>query len=230
MNSCSDLGGVTEMLTHASDAFAEACEANKNRRTMDAKLYLAAGIALLCRERKIRPPVVTGGTTVDFFAAETLESAPQEGPALRPSLDLDFITLAPDPMGNAEDVRIALSEAGFQPASRLTKDGPRRERGWMHPDVPIPVEILSAGFHGDVDHLAKVDVDGVEVVLRGAEDTLYEHVEWGAHARDQRSWTRALAIANAQRERLDVAYLRSIAVKGGFAAALESCLRGEPLP
>ena len=58
---------------------------------------------------------------------------------------------------------------------------------------------------------------------------MYEHVEWAAHARDQRSWTRALAIAAAQRESLDLVYLRRLAKERGLIDALERCLRGEPM-
>jgi hypothetical protein len=110
--------------------------------------------------------------------------------------------------------------------SKLGVDG---ERGWRHPDIPLPLEIIGHHFHGEKARVVELDLDGHRVRLRGPEDALYEHLEWAADTRDQRSWTRALAIMRAQRARLDIGYLRSLARERGYENALDECLAGRAM-
>lgn len=213
----------------ASSAFAKAKKAVLDGRDLDAKLLLAAGVTELASSIDVRP-IVTGGTTVDFYAASTVDSTRTAPPGWKPSIDIDVIMLASDSIGAATRLRELLYEKDFKPATtRKDRVSIQAERGWKHPDVPIPVEIMGKPYEGDAKRIVQLDVDGMPVFLRGPEDTLWEHVEWGAHVKDQRSWTRALAIASAQRESLDLAYLRQLARERGFVDALEKCLRGEPL-
>ena len=210
-----------------SAAFEKSRKALADGRNLDAKLLLAAGVTELAASIDVRP-IVTGGTTVDFYAADTVDSVPP--PGWKPSIDVDVVMLAPDSIGAATRLRELLYAKGFKPAGpRRTPEAIRAERGWKHPDIPIPLEIMAKPYEGDPKRLVQLDVDGMPVFLRGPEDTLWEHVEWRAHVRDQRSWTRALALAKAQRESLDLPYLEKLAKERGFTEALEKCLRGEPL-
>lgn len=212
-----------------SELLGKAKEALLERRELDAKMLVAAAITELARTEGIRP-VVTGGTSVDFWAAESVEGGATSFGAWRPSIDIDLGFLAADGVGDAIRLRRLLHQGGFTPVSGPpSKLGIEGERGWRAPGVPVPVEIIGHTFHGDKAKIVEVEVEGVVTYMRGPEDTLFEHVEWAAHTKDQRSWTRALAVAAAQRERLDVPYLRRLAKERGYSDALERCLRGEPL-
>lgn len=214
----------------ASDAFAKAREAAEAGRGLEARLLLAAGITEAAREEGVTP-VVTGGTSVDFHAAETLEGGPDWPRGWTASEDLDLLNLAPDSLDGAKTIRRLLDDMGFEPAGgRDSPLGVDNERGWVPPDVPVAVEVIGGEFEGSRDHIVTVEVDGLEALVRGPEDTLVEHLDWAEQTGDQRSWTRALAVAAAQRERLDEAYLRDRAVERGLEEALDRCLAGDPLP
>lgn len=212
-----------------SDAFEKAREAVEAGRTLEGRLLLAAGITEAAREEGVTP-VVSGGTSVDFYAAETLEGGPDWPRGWTPSEDLDLLNLASDSLGGARTIRRLLDGLGFEPAGgRDSPLGIDDERGWIPPDVPVAVEVIGGEFEGSRDHLVTAEVDGHEAILRGPEDTLLEHLDWADHTGDQRSWTRALAVAAAQRERLDEAYLDERVEERGLGEALERCLEGEPL-
>lgn len=214
-----------------SDAFDEARAALEDRRDLDAKLFLAAAITLVGREEGLTP-VVTGGTSVDFYAAEAVESGARLPLQWTASQDVDIVTLGTGSYGKAKRLRRALYEAGFQPAGDDTSpEAIERERGFKHPDIPIPVEVIAEAFEGDPDKTVELAVDGFTVILRGPEDTLFEHLEWAVDTDDQRSWTRALAIGKAQADELDEDYLRALAEERGdeYVDALQRCLAGEAL-
>lgn len=211
----------------ASDAFEKARASHDAGRLLEAKLLLAAAITGLGAEVDVRP-VVTGGTTVDFYAAETVERRPDRFRGYRQSLDLDLTMLTPHGGASAARLRRRIHDFGFRIAG--VRGLPvEQARPWSHPRLPIGIDLMASGFHGDPDRIVRLDVDGHEVWLRGPEDTLYEHVEWGVHAHDQASWTRALAVAAAQRDRLDIDYLRDLAKSRGYEQALDECLAGKPL-
>ncbi len=213
----------------ASDAFARAREQLARGRELDAKLLLAAGISDLAQEAGIRV-VVSGGTSVDLHVAGTLEESPSWPRGWEPSEDLDLLNLDVDSVGASVELRRILHDHGFLPGrGEAGPLGVDHERGWRHPDVPIAVEIIGGPFEGSRDHLVVVEVDGGEVHVRGPEDTLLEHLDWAYHTGDQRSWTRALAIARAQEERLDREYLERKAAARDLGDALARCLSGEPL-
>lgn len=212
-----------------SDAFAKAREAAEAGRSLEARLLLAAGITEAAREGGITP-VVSGGTSVDLHAAETLEGGADWPRGWSPSEDLDLLNLAPDSLGGAITIRRLLDDLGFEPAGgRDSPLGTDNERGWIPPDVPIAVEVIGGDFEGSHDHLVTVEIDDHEAVVRGPEDTLLEHLDWADHTGDQRSWTRALAVAAAQEERLDLGYLEEQVGERGLEDALERCLAGEPM-
>jgi hypothetical protein len=75
----------------ASDAFGKAKNALAERNDLLAKLLLAAGVTQLARAEGIEP-VVTGGTVVDFYSAETVDSV-SAPPGWKPSLDADVVFL-----------------------------------------------------------------------------------------------------------------------------------------
>ena len=213
----------------ASDVFEKARRALAAGRLLDAKLLLVGAITELAMRVGIRP-VLTGGTSVDFYAAEALETDPGTWRAWRPSIDVDVVFLQGDAVGDAGTLRRMLAESGFEPSAGAKTAMPvEGQRGWRHPKVPIPIEIIGHAMAGDRSRVVQLDVEGLPVFVRGPEDTLFEHVEWAAHTKDQRSWTRALAIAAAQEKRLDKAYLRELAKSRGYLPELEQCLRGEAL-
>lgn len=214
-----------------SDALDRAREALDDRRDLDAKLFLASAITLVAEDRGLSP-VVTGGTCVDFYAAETVESGARLPLQWKSSQDVDLVTLGTGSYLNAKRLRKALHSAGFLPAGGDdSEEAIERERGWKHPDVAIPVEVIAEAFEGDPAKTVELEVDSWTVVLRGPEDTLFEHLDWAVDTGDQRSWTRALAIARAQSDELDEAYLRKLAEARGeaYVEALDACLSGEPL-
>jgi hypothetical protein len=220
-----------EIPQRVSGAFDEAQAALDDRRDLDAKLFLAAAITVLAREEGLTP-VVTGGTSVDFYAAEAVESGARLPLRWKASQDVDIVTLGTGSYGRAKRLRRALYEAGFEPSSDDTsQEAIERERGFKHPEIPIPVEVIAEAFEGDPDKTVELAVDGFTVILRGPEDTLFEHVEWVVHTDDQRSWTRALAIAKAQADELDEDYLQARAEELGdeYVDALDRCLAGEAL-
>lgn len=212
-----------------SDAFEKAREAAEAGRSLDARLLLAAGITEAGREEGITP-VVSEGTSVDLHAAETLEGGPDWPRGWTPSEDLDLLNLERDSLTSAKAIRRLLDDLGFEPAGgRDSPLGVDNERGWIPPDVPIAVEVIGGEFEGSHDHLVTVEISDHEAVVRGPEDTLLEHLDWADHTGDQRSWTRALAVASAQRERLDEEYLWERAEERSLEDALDRCLEGEPL-
>ncbi len=174
---------------------------------------------------------MTGGTAIDFYVAETLDKAADRN--MRPdlSIDVDIVTLEADGMSGAIRLRQALAAAGLHPAGAdLSPVAVRTERGWRHPDVPIPVEILGSDFDGDPARVIIVDVDAWEIRIRGPEDTIWERAEWGWHTGDQRAWTQALAVMECQRHHVDKAYFRRLASERRYEQAAEAVLRGEALP
>lgn len=216
---------------HVSDAFDRARAALDEGRNLDAKLFLAAAITLVARDHGITP-VVTGGTCVDFYAAETVESGPRLPLQWKASQDIDLVTLGTNSYGNAKRLRRAIHEAGFEPSGgETTEEAIGQERSWKYPEIPIPVEVIAEAFAGDPNRTVELEVNGFTLVLRSPEDTLFEHLDWAVDTGDQRSWTRALAIADAQADELDRAYLRAMADDRGeaYVEALDRCLAGEPL-
>lgn len=214
-----------------SGALASAQAALDDRRDLDAKLFLAGAITLVADDQGLTP-VVTGGTCVDFYAAETVESGARLPLQWKASQDAAIVTLGTDSYQNAKRLRRALHSAGFHPSGDdESEEAIENERAWKHPDVPIPVEVIAEAFAGDRTKVVELEVDGFHVHLRGPEDTLFEHLDWAVDTGDQRSWTRALAIAQAQVDALDQAYLRRLAEERGeeYVETLEACLAGEPL-
>lgn len=214
-----------------SDALDKAQAAIDDRRDLDAKLFLAAAVTLIAEDQGLTP-IVTGGTCVDFYAAETVDSGARLPMQWKPSLDGDMVTLGTTSYGNARRLRRALSDHGFTPSGGDgSDDAIERERGWKHPDVPIPVEVIGEAFVGDPTRTVRLEIDGFHLTLRSPEDTLFEHLDWAVDTGDQRSWTRALAIAKAQDDDLDGSYLRALAEEQGeeHVAGLEDCLAGQPL-
>lgn len=195
-----------------------------------ARLLLAGIVSRVAKDVGFQP-VVVGGTAVDFYASGATGSSARLPAGWRGSVDVDLVSLRTGGSQPSRRLFDALKRNGWTPdETRDLHGNVHFGRGVPHPRLPqYPLEIVSEELNGSYEHVVRISVDEFEAAVIGPEDVVVEHAEWGAHTRDQQSWTRALAVAAAQKDDLDLSYLRDRAAERGFSDAVEKVLRGEPL-
>lgn len=198
---------------------------------LEARLTLASLVTALLAEVDQRP-VVVGGTAVDLYVSGGLGTSESYPPGWRESLDIDTIVLHAEGVGSASKARERLEDAGFE--ASLTGGS------FLVDDLPYPIDVVGEELPTDYsrDHLQPVRYDAWDrfdlpwVWLVGPEDLLSDYMESGVDTRHQRDWTRALAIAAAMEDQLDLGYLFTKAHwrrDGSYVEPLERLLAGEPL-
>lgn len=200
---------------------------------LQARLFLAAAVERIAARIGLRS-IVSGGTAVDYYVGGATGTSGSYPAKWRASGDIDLVVVSVDE-GYAAADRLALAlekEVGFEPM-RAGRDADGREvllRGLHVPGFGYGVEIVATELIGDPMHVWTVEVDGHEVHLRGPEDCLLQYAEsgWDTHASHE--WTRALAIASAMRDDLDLAYLRRKAEERRMPQVLEHALSTRALP
>lgn len=201
------------------------------RAELEARLTLASLVTSLLAEVDQRP-VVVGGTAVDLYVSGGLGTSESYPPGWRESLDIDTIVLHADGVGSLSRARERLEAAGFEASST--------GGSFLVDDVPYPIDVVGDELPIDYsrDHLQPVRYDAWDrfdlprIWLVGPEDLLFDYMESGVDTRHQRDWTRALAIASAMGEHLDLGYLFTKAHwrrDGDYVEPLERVLAGEPL-
>lgn len=204
---------------------------DRARRANDAlvaRVLLAAAVQRVARGAGARC-VVSDGTAVDFFAAGatgTSEAFPAKWAA---SYDVDVVAM---PVVRYEAVRERLLRAledqlDLQPQRRAGS-----ARVVVVPDFRFGLEFVGDELNGDPlgERVFTVMVDDVHPVsFRGPEDVVLAYAESGWDTFHARDWERALAVARAMRDRLDVTWMLDEGSRRGRRAIVEAILRGEPL-
>ncbi len=182
-------------MSNASSLFEAARQANRDGRDLDARLALAAGIALLAAPN-LRP-IVVGGTAVDFYAAQaTPDGGLRLNRNLRASQDVDIITVSEFGSDPVRLRNILAASPEFYSEENGIPVGQRRK--WWLKGAPILVEILRGELYGDPTRLVELDVEGAPAYIWAPEDTAWQYMQTALATKDRVCWERALAIAAAQ--------------------------------
>ena len=193
-----------------------------------ARLLLSASVQRVARSVGAHA-VVSGGTAVDFYAAGaagTSEAWPAKWAA---SHDVDVVAM---PVRRYESVHERLLHAledqlGLRPEWHVGT-----ARIVRVPDFPFGLDLVGDELHGDPlgERVFTVMVDDLHpVAFRGPEDVVLAYAESGWDTYHARDWERALAVARAMRDRLDVAWMLDESQRRGKRHLVEAILRGEPL-
>lgn len=210
------------------DAVSLLAKARATRDDLEARLYLAAAIQLVCTGVGVRC-IVSGGTSVDFYAAGAVGTSESYPLKWRASGDVDLVVLN---VRGYDDARLKVlraleSDLGFKP--QWIGD---RARVIDVPDFPFGLEIVGDELNLDPrgDNVFTVLLEERwPVTFRGPEEVILAYAESGWHTRHTRDWERALAVCAAMREHLDVDHLLRIAEARGQASVVARILAGEPL-
>jgi len=221
-------------------AFLERAKASRD--DLEARLLLAAAIQRVA-DRLGLLAIVTGGTAVDFYAAGAAGTSAAYPARWRASADVDVVAFAVSASSGtvrALQERLARElDAGIE---RLGEDADGRtmlSRGLTFPGLGYAAEIVGEALSLDprAERVFRVDVAmraplaaTQTVILRGPEDTLLAYAESGWDLRDARDWERALAVAAAMKEEIDLDYVRAKARERGFPRVAEEALAGRALP
>jgi hypothetical protein len=203
-------------------------KARETRDDLEARLYLAAAVQRVALEVGARC-VVSGGTSVDFYAGGAVGRS-EAYPALwRASGDVDLVVFA---IRGYASVRVKVLKAlestlGLRP--RWMGDTARVVEV---PDFPFGLEIVGDELNLDPlgENVLTVMLDGVHpVTLRGPEEVILAYAESGWHTRHTRDWERALAVYSAMKEHLDVDHLLRLAEARGQSQVIARVLAMQPL-
>jgi hypothetical protein len=182
-------------VSNASSLFEAARQASRDGRDLDARLALAAGIALLAAPN-LRP-IVVGGTAVDFYAAQaTPEGGLRLNRDLRASQDVDIITVSEF---GSDPVRLRnILAASPEFYSEEGKIPVEQRRKWWLKGAPILVEILRGELYGDPGRVIELEVEGAPAYIWAPEDTAWQYAQTALATKDRACWERALVIAAVQ--------------------------------
>lgn len=176
--------------------------------------------------------LTVGGTAVDLHVSGALGTSSAYPSGWQESLDVDTIPLRNTSGVSNAEVAAILEQAGFEIL------GPQKHV--RYPGVPYTIDLVGYGYPDDYSESHEMVLyveDWEEVGLRplrvaGPEDILFDYLESAVDTRHQRDWTRALAIATAMLEDLDLDYLYTKAhwrQDGALVPWLDKLMRGEPL-
>ncbi len=198
--------------------------------SLRSRLLVAATATTLLAEQGWELLVV-GGTAVDLYVGGALGTSDSYPADWKESGDIGTIVLQGLSGVDTRKAVAALTAKGFQ------TDHLNRTAVW--PGIPFILDFVGFGFPDDYspDHVFRfydegLDTAGVKpLAVAGPEDILFDYMESGHRVRHQRDWLRALAVAAAMADALDLGYLVGKAEWRGLGTldALERLLRGEPL-
>lgn len=129
-------------------------------------------------------PVVVGGSAVEFYTRRAYATA-----------DLDLIV-----PGLAEVAEV-LKGLGFEP----------RGPSFVHPDVPVVVDLSPGPLAGDPGRLSVVDVEGRSVYIIGLEDLVADRLRAAAYRQDEASKEWAVQLMAPYWDEVDWRYLSQLA-------------------
>lgn len=149
---------------------------------LERHLRAAAAITRLLEARELRP-VVVGGSAVEFYTRGAYATA-----------DLDLV------VPGLEEVARVLEALGFE----------RRGASFVHPDVPIVVDLPPEPLAGDPGRLSVVEVGGWHVYVMGIEDLVADRLRAAAYWNDDGSKEWAVQLLAVYWDDLDWAYLQRL--------------------
>jgi hypothetical protein len=194
---------------------------------LEARLLLAACVQQAALEVGARM-VLTGGTAADFYASSALGTSEGYPLKWRPSADIDVVVISIEPWKLVrKPVLRRLAELGMKP--RYIGD---TARVVDIPDFTFTLEIVGEELSGDPhgERVVTVLLDAViPLTIRGPEDVILAYAESGWHLRHAGDWTRALAVYETMKDRLDLERMEEEARRRGQTHVLERVLRREPL-
>lgn len=191
-------------------------------------MWLAAAVSEVGLREGVRV-VVTGGTAVDFYVAGTLGTSAGWPHAWQGSADVDVVALSTSGgAGGRRELLHALErELGLRPLYEAVP------RVVAVPDFAFGLEIVGEDLTLDPTgaRVVTVRLDGVHpITLRGPEDLVLAYADAATATRHRGDWTRALAVYEAQRDRIDLVYLRDAARALGLGRPIEEVVAGRPMP
>lgn len=145
-------------------------------------LRAAAAIARLLAARQLRS-VVVGGSAVEFYTRGAYATA-----------DLDLI------VPGLQEAAEVLERLGFE----------KHGASFVHPDVPLVVDLPPEPLAGDPDRLSVVEVEGLAVYVIGIEDLLADRLRAAAYWNDEGSKEWAVQLLAAYWDDLDWSYLQHL--------------------
>lgn len=129
-------------------------------------------------------PVVVGGSAVEFYTRGAYTTA-----------DLDLV------LPGLQEAAEALERLGFA----------RQGASFVHPEVPLVVDLPPAPLAGDPSRLSVVEVEGLPVYLIGIEDLVADRLRAAAYWHDEGSREWAVQLMAAYWDELDWEYLGRLA-------------------
>ncbi|HUR68797.1 MAG TPA: hypothetical protein VM370_06080 [Candidatus Thermoplasmatota archaeon] len=173
--------------------------------------------------------IVSGGTAVDFYAANASGTSEGYPAKWRPSGDVDVVVL---------------SAEGALPGAERLQDALGRRLGItpLFPGAPRAMRIDRFAYGLDVfgselerdpkgERVVTVLIDDVHPVhVRGPEDTILAYGESGWDTRFTRDWERALAAFAAMKDRLDLSWMYAEADRRKQRRVVDAVVAMRPSP
>ncbi|MBX6377997.1 MAG: UbiD family decarboxylase [Clostridia bacterium] len=131
-------------------------------------------------------PVVVGGSALEFYTRAAYQTA-----------DLDLM------VPGLDEVASLLVRLGFQ----------RHGASFVHPRLPLVIDLPPGPLAGDPERLTWVTVDGKPVAVISPEDLLIDRLNAWVHWHDESSREWGVQLIAAYRDELDWDYLRAAAAR-----------------
>lgn len=203
-------------------------KARESRDDLEARLYLAAAVQQVALGVGARC-VVSGGTSVDFYAAGAVGRS-EAYPALwRASGDVDLVVFG---IRGYESMRVKVMQALESTLGLKPEWHAGTARVVEVPDFPFGLEIVGDELNLDprAENVFTVLLEGVHpVTFRGPEEVILAYAESGWHTHHTRDWERALAVFAAMKEHLDLDHLLQAAEARNQSHVIAQVLAMRPL-
>ena len=150
---------------------------------LERHLRAAAAVSRVLAARQLRP-VVVGGSAVEFYTRGAYATA-----------DVDLV------VPGLQEAAEALAQLGFE----------RHGASFVHPDVPVVVDLPPEPLAGDPARLSVVEVEGQPVYIIGLEDLVADRLRAAAYWTDEGSKEWAVQLLAAHWDDVDWPYLQRLA-------------------
>lgn len=199
-----------------------------SRDDLDARLLLAAAVNRIALEIGTRA-IVSGGTAVDFYAANASGTSEGYPAKWAPSGDVDIVAIAVEGSRAApEELRRALGQRlGLHPRHAGLP------RAIDVPGFPYGLDVFAGELERDprAERVVTILIDDIHPVhVRGPEDTILAYAESGWDTHHSRDWERALAVFSAMRDRVDLPWMFAEADRRRQRHVLDAVVGLRPSP
>jgi len=164
---------------------------------LDRRMWVLAVITQAVADLGVRP-IVVGGSAVELYTLQDYATH-----------DVDVV------MPVSPEIAAVLEKLGFR----------REGRYWVHQDTDVLLELPSASLAGDLDRVARVEIDDMCVYVIGIEDLVIDRLNACKHWQSQEDCRWAERLVDIHSRTLDWPYLERRAEEEKTIDVLEAIRR-----